>query len=183
MNIFQLSLDPVVAATMAVDKHVVKMPTETVQMLSTNLHLKDIDEDWMYKSFNPNHPSTAWARQSKENYTWLVEHGIALCAEYTKRYGKVHKCEAKIKKALPFADLMPNKPYSRITLVMPAQFHTIDPVHSYRMFYAASKFKFATWKTEEPMWWKEYRQLVQTYNMECVNEKDDGLRSLKQRHG
>ena len=38
MNIFVLDEDPVVAATMSCDKHVVKMILETAQMLSTVAH-------------------------------------------------------------------------------------------------------------------------------------------------
>lgn len=38
MNIFVLDKNPIRAATMMIDKHVVKMPTESFQMLSTNLH-------------------------------------------------------------------------------------------------------------------------------------------------
>ena len=37
MNIFALSTDPVKAAEQMIDKHVIKMPTETCQMLHTNI--------------------------------------------------------------------------------------------------------------------------------------------------
>ena len=37
MNIFVLDKNPIAAATMMIDKHVVKMPTESFQMISTNL--------------------------------------------------------------------------------------------------------------------------------------------------
>ncbi len=37
MNIFALSDDPVKAAHQMIDKHIIKMPTETCQMLHTNL--------------------------------------------------------------------------------------------------------------------------------------------------
>ena len=42
------------------------------------------------KSFY-NHPCTIWARESQENYEWLLDHAYAMCQEYTRRYGKVHK--------------------------------------------------------------------------------------------
>ena len=38
MNIFILDKNPIRAATMMLDKHVVKMPTESFQMISSNLH-------------------------------------------------------------------------------------------------------------------------------------------------
>ena len=115
MNIFALSQNPVEAARQMLDKHIVKMPTETCQMLHTNelyfqfiaVHqrepsLKDlkkfhaeIDSDLM-KPAMLNHPSTIWARQSMHNTKWLFEHGRALCEEYTYRYGKVHGTQSRI---------------------------------------------------------------------------------------
>jgi hypothetical protein len=41
MNIFVLDQDPVVAAQMMCDEHIIKMPTESLQMLSTNYRLLD----------------------------------------------------------------------------------------------------------------------------------------------
>ena len=40
-----------------------------------------------------NHPCTVWAQ---DNYTWLILHGLALCYEYTHRYGKKHSCQSTI---------------------------------------------------------------------------------------
>ena len=40
-----------------------------------------------------NHPCTIWAQT---NFYWLIEHGLALCAEYTHRYNKVHSCQYTI---------------------------------------------------------------------------------------
>ena len=37
MNIFALSRNPVEAAQQMIDKHIIKMPTETCQMLHTNI--------------------------------------------------------------------------------------------------------------------------------------------------
>ena len=37
MNIFALSKDPKEAAEQMIDKHIIKMPTETCQMLHTNI--------------------------------------------------------------------------------------------------------------------------------------------------
>ena len=63
------------------------------------------------------HPCTIWAQ---ENYRWLIEHGLALCAEYTHRYGKVHSCQHTLEHAkmifppsngevTPFARAMPDE--------------------------------------------------------------------------
>lgn len=109
MNIFALSSNPINAAQQMIDKHVVKMPTESCQMLHTNslyFHyksiygvepsLKDLKEfhthinSKMMKPAMLNHPSTIWARKNKANYMWLYHHAVALCKEYTYRYDKEH---------------------------------------------------------------------------------------------
>ena len=102
MNIFVTNRCPVQSARNLPDKHIVKMPLETCQMLSI------IYSDWyygvgkLYKSDGTpyrtqhgafrNHPCTQWAAANQYNLAWLILHGIALCDEYYQRYGKVHTC-------------------------------------------------------------------------------------------
>ena len=109
MNIFALSRDPTDAAEQVLDKHVIKMPTETCQMLHTNIlymqyvqehskepQLKDLKAfhqeigSELMKPAMLNHPSTIWARHSFANFEWLFIHGYSLCFEYTIRYDKEH---------------------------------------------------------------------------------------------
>ena len=101
MNIFYLDKNPVKAAQLQYNKHVVKMILESAQMLCTAHHcIMGSDADVPYKSTHKNHPSTVWVRQSAQNYAWLYHHMMALGDEYTKRYGKKHlsitKCEDKL---------------------------------------------------------------------------------------
>tara|TARA_R100001443_G_scaffold71964_1_gene80097 strand:+ start:378 stop:863 length:486 start_codon:yes stop_codon:yes gene_type:complete len=98
MNIFYLHKDPVEAAKLQYNKHVVKMILESAQMLCTAHHeIMGDDADVPYKRAHVNHPSTIWARRSAQNYAWLYDHFVALAQEYKKRYGKDHlsytKCE------------------------------------------------------------------------------------------
>src|SRR6056300_339103 len=121
MNIFALSSNPVEAAQQMIDKHVVKMPTESCQMLHTNhlyFHykgiygvepsLKDLKKFHAHinsKLMKPamlNHPSTIWARETKANFMWLYEHALALCEEYTFRYGKEHGTQKRILDSITF---------------------------------------------------------------------------------
>lgn len=95
MNLFFLHENPVIAAQLQADVHVVKMILETLQMICTALHLCRSPFIWpffLYKCTHKNHPSTKWVRYSVENYMWALNHGIALCEEYTRRYKKIHKC-------------------------------------------------------------------------------------------
>lgn len=176
MNIFRLDNDPHLAATMAINKHIVKMPLESCQLLHTALRQFGCTADWLYKPFNPKHPSCLWVRESRSNFKWLVRHGKALCAEYTTRYGKIHKCSPLIDRADCESNLIPNGPETKQLLAMPDQFRNDDVVHSYKMYYAGAKFRFAKWKTNQPYWWDEYRFLVQQNGLEVVNDKNDGVK-------
>ena len=104
MNIFVTNPDPHVSARVLPDKHVVKMPLETCQMLSI------VFSHWYYdwgddlvkkKDGTPysvkkgafrNHPCTQWAAASIYNTAWLIQHGCALTGEYHRRYNKIHSC-------------------------------------------------------------------------------------------
>jgi hypothetical protein len=90
MNIFYLDRDPIEAARLQCDRHVVKMILETAQLLST-AHNELDGGQIAYKSTHKNHPSAVWARASAENYYWLQRHLGALGHEYFRRYGRVHK--------------------------------------------------------------------------------------------
>jgi hypothetical protein len=158
MNIFVLDHDPVKAAQMQCDKHVVKMILESAQILSTvSAELGGIAP---YRPTHVNHPCTIWARQSIGNWLWLVRHAKALSDEYTFRYGKIHKSKAVIveialRGARPKQGVM-----TPFVLCMPDEFKTNNAIESYRFFYMMKKSKFAVWKKARaaPIWWEARQQ-------------------------
>lgn len=143
MNIFVLDTNPVLAAQYQADKHVVKMCLETAQILSTVA-------GGPYKPTHVKHPCVIWAGQNLTNYRWLVRHGLALCAEYTLRYGKRHKSQDIIE-SLQHFDQLPVG-VTPFVQCMPDEFKDPDPIVAYRKYYH-SKAHFATWKTQPPYWW------------------------------
>lgn len=90
MQVFVTDKCPVTSAKNLDDKRVVKMVLETAQLLSNAMHI--MGEEGPYKRTHMNHPCTKWAAESINNFYWLFSHFMALSTEYTKRYGKVHKC-------------------------------------------------------------------------------------------
>ena len=62
MNIFYLDKDPVKAAQVQYNKHVVKMILESAQMLCTAHHVYGDPDSVPYKQAHLNHPSTIWTR-------------------------------------------------------------------------------------------------------------------------
>ena len=182
MNIFILDDVPVKAAQLQCDKHVVKMIVESAQMLSTvhrmidgvmerrpsksgsmlqYFKLDDEREGILYKACHYNHPSTVWTREGCCNYTWHYNHFIALCDEYTYRYGKVHSTDAKLRdilKALP-VNIKQGKTAYKLAMSSNPECVINDlggtnAVESYRKFYETKQHRFnmAWTKREVPEW-------------------------------
>ena len=166
MNIFVLNYNPVDAARDQCDRHIVKMPLETAQLLCSvypeRVVKADVDEviSPPYKRTHYNHPCAVWARASLGNFEWLLDHGDALCAEYTRRYGRVHKSQAVIewcRAAHADIDLewssLEGTPHP---LCMPNRYKVPGrAVESYRRYYLGAKVHFARWDhTREPGWWR-----------------------------
>ena len=154
MNIFVTDSCPVQSAQNLPDKHIVKMPLETCQMLSI------IYSDWyygvgkLYKSDGTpyrtahgafrKHPCTIWAADNQYNLAWLIMHGLALCDEYTLRYHKVHTCQDVIHQATRIYDSIFDEPaYSayhkvtRFTRAMPddLKYNTrINTIEAYKYY-------------------------------------------------
>lgn len=152
MNIFILSTNPVKAARYQLDKHVVKMPLETAQLLCSPFEPGTAP----YKRTHYNHPCSKWVREAKENYLWTIEHGIALSEEYTRRYGKRHKSQDVIGWCARNMELLefPKEKRTPFAKAMPEEYITRNAVTSYRTYYINDKKDIATWKySKKPSWW------------------------------
>lgn len=153
MNLFYLDRDPVEAARMQCDKHVVKMILETAQMLST-AHIELDGQQVAYKSTHKNHPSTVWVRSSAAAYEWAYKHMMALGREYTKRYGKVHKTiaeHAEMLSQLPDALVHCVKPFDVPPQCMYDECRRDDTVLAYQLYYNAKADEWAA--AGKPMKW------------------------------
>ena len=153
MNLFYLHRDPVEAARMQCDKHVVKMILETAQMLSTAHNELDGDQV-AYKSTHKNHPSTVWVRSSAAAYEWAFTHMVALGAEYLKRYGKVHKTireHANALGRLPVNLDDCRKPFEPPPQCMYDECRRDDTVLAYQLYYNAKADEWAA--AGKPMKW------------------------------
>jgi hypothetical protein len=150
MNIFVLDESPVVAAKYACDKHVVKMILESAQMLCS----VQPEGTAPYKRSFYNHPCTKWARASTENYSWLIQHAMALCAEYTRRYDKIHKSQQVIEWCIKNRPELPTGSLSEHPTCMPDYCKKETVVESYRNYYKNEKSYFAKWKDGNvPVWY------------------------------
>jgi len=152
VNIFVLDENPVIAANYACDKHVVKMILESAQMLCA----VQPEGTAPYKRSFYNHPCTKWVRASTENYQWLIDHAMGLCAEYTRRYDKVHKSQKVIEWCNQNRPELPVGSLTEQPKCMPDHCKTKSVVESYRRYYIIEKSSFAKWKNGNvPFWYSE----------------------------
>lgn len=150
MNIFMLDEDLEKNARYMVDKHVVKMPLESAQMLCSALHF--CGQYAPYKETHKNHPDTIWCRTSLENWLYLRSIALEICKEYTYRYGKVHKCEGIIR-SLEIPNL-PSIGLTKLPNCMDKSFIiSNNTVTNYRNYYKLGKKKLHFWKRRSvPSW-------------------------------
>ena len=95
MNIFATNEDPIVAAQELCDQHCrSKMQIESAILLQHCFDNQTLLSAPPTKKGAPrkagkgyfNHPSAVWARESKENFNWLVEHALAMFDERDYRW-------------------------------------------------------------------------------------------------
>lgn len=178
MNIFYIDTDPYKAAQQMVDRHVVKMILETSQLLSTahrildgeeyigqsksgrkarRWYLDDERENVLYSATHINHPSAVWCRQTNNNYNWLYCHLVGLCAEYTYRYGKIHKVQQNYEFMHMLQSLPHNISTGYLTPVTPAMAEEYivdkDSLASYRNYYKQGKTHLHKWTKRQPPAW------------------------------
>jgi len=188
VNIFYLDHDVTKCAEMHNDKHVVKMILEYAQLLSTAHRVLDGTisvglsasgrkktsyvlmgelNSILYSATHINHPSAVWVRRSDKNYLWLANMLVALCKEYTHRYGKTHKVERDglcyvLLKTIPHS--IANSDFTQPTPAMPDDVkilrevytdrYEIDSLSSYRNYYIKNKSHLANWKKRTiPEWY------------------------------
>tara|TARA_R100000458_G_scaffold48305_1_gene47307 strand:- start:2106 stop:2696 length:591 start_codon:yes stop_codon:yes gene_type:complete len=180
MNIFVLDQDPRVAAQMYCDKHVPKMVVELYQQMGSAMRRAGVEDALMpltkkgtpLKGGYHNHPCTRWVGDNRKNFCWAAEHALALCDEYTKRFGKKHFCEDGIEQMLNLHleyGILPKGSFTPFALAMPDEFRPVSchikegyllhasgdtAVQAYRRYYHSKTF--AKWEkgTDAPDWWK-----------------------------
>ena len=145
MNIFAVDINPIIAAQSLIDRHVVKMPSESCIMLANIYPIEHLRQAPRTQKLRlrghgyPHHGCTKWAKYSYENYQWLLDHSIALCEEYTYRTGKNHFCLDFImwcKRKIPIIKSLGLTPHY---LAMPDEYKSDDIVASYRQYYINAK--------------------------------------------
>lgn len=142
-----------------VDKHIVKIPTEVAQMISTVYHLQNMNiPSFLYKPTHINHPCSIWIRKSLQNFLYTVNLGNSLYNEYQYRYNKPDKhCRNKLifeyaSKVLPSFSIQGLTPFA---LAIPKEYKKENVVEAYRQYYIKEKSHLFKWtKRPIPYWIK-----------------------------
>jgi hypothetical protein len=166
MNIFAVNNNPVLAAFDLPDKLVVKMPTESLQLLTPwafkvhQTHIQKPDgSNYGTKGFIHHH-CAKWLYENPSNVCWLILHANALCMAYSVRYKKKHGARFGLNQiGLLFASEYTNVEHcdhTQFVQAMPDEFKIPDdPITAYRNYINGYK-GYAEWNfSEKPTWWDE----------------------------
>lgn len=135
MNLFVCDTTVDAIARSLADRHIVKMGLEAAQLLCT------ATRSGPYKPTHANTPLPHWVGASSENARWTKDYALALCAEYTFRYDKVHRSEAVLRDLdLSGIPTGPRTPFRYIGL--PAFADQPSTLEAYRALLA---YKYAAW--------------------------------------
>jgi hypothetical protein len=137
MNIFYINEDPIIAAKELTDDHIRKMQIECAQMCCTAHWVTNSEAP--YKQAHTNHPSTKWVRESIQHYNWTVRHGLEICDEFEKRYGKKHKTKEVLLWLYENKPNIPDAGFVAPPQCMPVEYKMEDTLAAYRNFYILDK--------------------------------------------
>lgn len=161
MNIFAIDLNPCACAMYHTDRHTIKMPLETAQMLSFVYYKKELwdktipDLLMSFSLGHSKHPCSLWICESLENFIWTCSLGIELVNEYRYRYNsqKHQRCLEIFEWCLDNPPNLPSIGLTSFALAMPTEFKTFNEIESYRNYYRFGKSDLHKWtKREKPIW-------------------------------
>lgn len=160
MNIFVLDLDQTKCAEYHNCRHLVKMVTETAQLLSTAVNVRGGNAP--YKTTHLNHPCSIFTRATRDNYAWVLELFDKLLYEYRYRYYRNHKCGNHLPYFAQQGWRFDAGAMTPFALAMPDYCKLDDAVSSYRNYYIKEKRHLANWSPADgpnrrgrpvPFWW------------------------------
>lgn len=155
MNLFILDEDLNKSIQYLPDKHVVKMPVESAQMLCAAFYAMQYPMEGLalYKATHLKHPCTIWTYSSRENWLWLQEYTMKLGEEYSYRYGgKQHKSVELIRNLpVPVEESKGLLPFVKC---VPKELENLELIDAYRQFFIQYKGHLKQYtKREIPEWW------------------------------
>lgn len=151
MNIFAVDPCPAASARALHDSHVVKMTLESAQLLCGP------HSGAPMKRTHWNHPCAVWARASRANYLWLLDHALALAAEYRERFKRQHGALPAILWCAERVGVVRPGPLLPHAQAMPDEYRGPCAHAAYRRYYLACKMadrrgRPQRWRCPPPSW-------------------------------
>lgn len=155
MNIFILDYDMETNVKYYTNKHIVKMITETAQLLSFVNRLNGLNEGYKLSKTHKNHPCTKWTGESLSNYRYLKELLNHLHNEYLHRYPKPKGIKHKAYEiALTLTEpSLKDKGLTPFVQCMPDRYKNECAVKAYRNYYLGEKQHIFQWKNRQRPYW------------------------------
>lgn len=146
------------------NSHLIKIPLEISQMLSTVWReLTGLESEVIYKSTHSRHPCTLWLKESYANFKYAIDLFYALHDEWNYRYGhnKTHKCFDVIEYVSNIDKLLFKKQEpTPFALAMDIEFKSSDAVKSYRTYFNNRKLHLAQWKNRNIPSWVNIKEII-----------------------
>lgn len=166
MNIMVLDHCLEACAQAHIDSHVNKICTEIYQCVGSALRRHGATDQEMptTKAGTPlkggyhNHPVTRWCGNTRENFTWACDCGVALAREFEYRFSKAHFCESKILECFYMQEKIPDGKFTANPQCFGEENkHLIShtAVEGYRKYYNEVKSKTIKmrWTRRLPPYW------------------------------
>lgn len=203
MNIFALGSSPELAASYHCDKHLVSQIKESVQIMSSAIHLlisenrlRQFSNDHLNSLPKPTHLGhrcVRWAKTSKENFEWLRSLCVYLNALYFDRYNRTHLyiqndlsriCASLISQAnfsetglTPFARAMPEEIsvlFDGINSKKRLPLKDQDiSILSYRLYYYLCKSEMSRWEGRLTPEWADRKWWDEVVEMLAFTSESD----------
>jgi hypothetical protein len=151
MNIFILDDDLERCVQYYVDKHIVKMPTESTQILSSVVRKSGIDAG--YKITHKNHPCVIWAETSLSNWLWLKSLVKLMNNEWKFRYKHIHDHKAYEMSLMLPKPKIDDIGLTQFAICVDSESKCDDPIKSYRHYYQTQKQHLFSWKNRSTPEW------------------------------
>lgn len=182
MQIFLLDEEPVTNVSYYVDKHVVKTPSEVLQILINACArmrikyppIKLLNGIQMMPSTNvQNNPFCKWASKKPANFNYLLKIGLNLCVEYELRFHHAHFHTENFILMPAFATSNGIPELERYPWMIPFVFQDKEAglIQSYRNYYFETKHHLATWSPPRsaPSWFpkekiEEGRKIAEAFS-------------------
>lgn len=170
MQIFATYTNPVQAAKHLCETHVSSQLKEAAQILATCFTLEQLaqpdcprnQKGQPRKHGYYNHPCCTWARASKGNMRWLLDHALEICHQFHDRKNKHHFsrefilwANKNIDKSVAPDGIRIGLPYAITDTSLCCQvkgFDKLSTTEKYRQYYRLDKKHLHKWTKNKPNW-------------------------------